>query len=261
MKRMKIMGLALVAVFAITAFAASSAMALPEIGRCIAKAGGKYTESNCNTKVTKGGSFEFVKTIVNKKFTSAGGEGVLETTSGTKVICKTQSAVGEYKGTTSFKEVQGVVAKFNGCAIPAFGIECNTKGSAAGEIVTNSLTGKMGYISKAGKSVGQELHPLVKKGLFATFECGGGVVNIEVGEGTGKGGDCIIAPVKPSNVSSVNAEEVYSGAGGKQSPQSFEGSTKVCNLESRAGKEAPWERSTQALVTTITNEEALEIRA
>src|SRR4030081_3466421 len=148
MKRMKIMGLALVAVFAMTAFAASSAMALPEVGRCIAgSSSSKYSDSNCNVK----GAFEFVKTIVKNKFTSAGGEGVLETTSGTKVVCKTQSATGEYKA--GGKEVTNVVAKFQGCAIPALGITCKTKGAPEGEIVTNPLGGKLGYILKSAQQV------------------------------------------------------------------------------------------------------------
>ena len=78
MKRMRIMGLCLVAVFALGAFAASSAFALPEFGRCVPKAGtGKYSDANCTVKAAKGkGVTEFVKTIEKKKFTSAGGAGV-----------------------------------------------------------------------------------------------------------------------------------------------------------------------------------------
>ena len=265
MKRTRIMGLALVAVFALSAFAAASAFAKPEIIRCYAKTGGKYTESNCKTKGTSKspGSYEISKVPVKKGFTSAGGEGTLETANGTKVVCKTQSATGEYKSTTSTKEVTNVIAKFYNCAIPALGITCNTAGAAAGEIVTNKLGGKLGYISGKGTktpSVGQELHPLVKKGAFTTFECGGGAVKVVVGEGAGKGGDCIIAPVGPVNVSSTTATQNYSGAGGKQEPQHFEGSTKTCNLESNTNGGA-FERATQSLITTITNEEALEINA
>jgi hypothetical protein len=267
MKRMRIVGLCLVAVFALSAFATSSAFAKPEIGRCVTKAGGKYKNSNCTEKGT-GGTFEFVKNAVKKGFTSAGGEGVLETAAGTKVICTAQSAKGEYleKGTTpSTKEVHHVVATFTGCTLPLIGAPCNTAGKGSGVIVTNELEGKMGYISGKGTktpSVGQELKPAktAPGKLFATFECGGGAVKIEVGQGTGKGGDCIIAPVGPANTMSLHATETYGGSGGVQSPQHFEGSAKVCNLESRANGGA-WERATQALVTEITNQEALEIFA
>ncbi len=272
MKRMRIVGLCLVAVFAFSAFAVSSASALPEIGRCVAKPGtGKYKNSNCTEKAgskVEEKQFERVKNAVKKGFTSAGGEGVLETAAGTKVVCTAQSATGEYleKGATpSTKEVHHVVATFTGCTLPLISAPCNTAGKASGEIVTNELEGKMGYISGKGTKtpvVGQELKPQknVTSKLFAAFECGAGAVKIEVGQGTGKGGNCIIAPVEPANVMSTNATETYSGSGGKQSPQSFEGSTKVCNLESRANGGA-WERATQALVTTITNEEELEIFA
>ncbi len=265
MKRTRIMGLALVAAFAFSALAAASAFAKPEIIRCYAKTGGKYTESNCKTKSTSKspGSFEISKVPVKKGFTSSGGEGTLETANGTKVICSTQSATGEYKSTTSTKEVTNVISKFNGCGIPALGLTCNTAGDAAGEITTNKLGGKLGYISGKGSKtpvVGQELHPLVKKGSFTSFECGGGAVKVIVGEGAGKGGDCIIAPVGPANVSSTTVTQEYSGSGGKQNPQHFEGSTKTCNLESNTNGGA-YERATQALVTTVTNEEALEINA
>ena len=71
MKHLRIMGLSLVAVFAIAAVAATSASALPEWGRCEAKAGGKYSDSNCTKKAKLGtGTFEFKKgsTLKNVKF-------------------------------------------------------------------------------------------------------------------------------------------------------------------------------------------------
>src|SRR6267154_1480269 len=167
MKRMRIVGLCLVAAFAISAIGASSSMALPEIGRCVAKAGGKYTDVNCTKKGTSSepGTKEFVKNAVKKGFTSAGGEGKLEGATGTEIKCTTQSATGEYleKGTTpSTKEVHNVVAKFNGCSLPLFGVPCESKEHASGEIVTTKLQGKLEYISGKKTSavkVGQELHP------------------------------------------------------------------------------------------------------
>lgn len=275
MKRMRMMGLTLVAVFALGAVAASSAFALPEVGRCVAKAGtGKYKNANCTEKAgskTTEKQFEFQKEITKNQFTSAGGEGILETAAGTKVVCKTQSATGQYDVDISpttgkqlpTNEVEKVIAKFQGCAIPALGITCKTAGAPEGEIVTNALAGKLGYISGKGTKtpvVGQELHPELKKGLFATFECGGGAAVVKVGEGPGKGGDCIIAPVGPANVSSTTVEQKYSGASGVQNPQHFEGSTKICNLESNLNGGA-FERATQQLTTTVTSEEALEIKA
>ena len=48
------LGLCLVAVFAVAAVAATSASALPEWGKCDAKAGGKYTERQLHGKSQKG---------------------------------------------------------------------------------------------------------------------------------------------------------------------------------------------------------------
>ena len=77
-------GLCLVAVFAIAAVTASSASALPEWGKCVAKAGGKYSDSNCTVKAKKGtGTFEWKKgaTLTNVQFTgkNVGSGGVLTT--------------------------------------------------------------------------------------------------------------------------------------------------------------------------------------
>jgi hypothetical protein len=273
MKRMRIMGLCLVVAVAISAIAAVSASALPEIGRCVAKVEikSKYTDSNCNVKAVKGnGKFEFVKGAgaVNEGFTSTGeSEGILETEGGTKVICHVQSATGKYDedfSTTtppvgSIKEVEGVVAKFNECELPVIKGACNSTGKASGEIVTNTLQGPLGYINKAKKEVGQELTPATKKAAFAEFSCGGGAVKIVVKEGPKLGHNCIIAPVVKVNEMSLTATQTYSGSAGKQNPQNFEGKT-VCNLESNASG-GPFERATQALITKVTNEQPLEIKA
>ena len=278
MKRMRIMGLCLVAAFALTAIGAGTASALPEVGRCVAQAGtGKYKNSNCTEKAgakVEEKQFEFKKGAKSETegvhFTSAGGEGVLETVSGTKIVCKTQSATGKYDQDSGvIKEVEGVVAKFEGCSIPALETPCNTKGQAAGTISTFLLKGPLGYISGEKTKtpvVGQELTPEKAKGLFAEFECLGGGIVVKVkgkeGAAEGKtGGNCVIAPVENANEMSLTAKQVYSGSGGKQSPQHFQLATsKFCNLESNTNGGA-FEAATQALTTVVTNEEALEIKA
>jgi hypothetical protein len=251
------------------ALGASSAVALPEVGRCVAQSGtGKYKNANCTEKAgskTFEKQFEFVKNAIAKKFTSAGGESVLETTSGSKFVCKTESASGEYRESGSpprTREVHGVLITFTRCETPDFA-QCNSKGGAAGEFTTAKLSGKLGYISGKGTKapvVGQELHPEVSKGVFLAFECLGGAIHVEVRQGSGKGGDCIIARVANSDEMSSSFEETYSASKGVQSPQHFEGSSHICNLESNTNGGA-FERSTLAFGTTITNEEALEIKA
>lgn len=260
-------GLALVAVLALGAITAGSAFALPEYGRCVEKAGtGKYKDSNCTQKAgskAEEKKYEFVKTIEKKGFTSLGTTpGVLQTVGGSEVRCTGETANGEYVVTTSTKAVKNVVVKFTGCELPLLGVKCNTSGAGTGEITTNTLEGKLAYISKTSKTVEQELKPAktAPGKLFVKFECGGGAVVIEVGQGTGKGGDCIYGPITPTNTMQTSATQTYSGSAGVQNPNKLEGSTKTCNLESRANGGA-WERATQSITTTITGEEAAEIKA
>ncbi|HEX4186473.1 MAG TPA: hypothetical protein VHY83_01125 [Solirubrobacteraceae bacterium] len=281
MKRIRIMGICLVAALALAAVVAGTASALPEIGRCVAQAGtGKYKDSNCTEKAKTLASekqFEFKKGPEPGKtgLKSAGGEGVLETVSGTRIVCTTQSATAKLKrlSTGVTKEVESVIAKFEGCGIPAIGAICKSKGEPEGTISTFSLKGPIGYISgekTKTPAVGQELTPTKAKGLFAEFECLGGglVVKVKGKEGAAPegrvGGNCIIAPVTPPNVMSTTATQEYEGSGGAQKPQHFQdkGTTKskFCNLESNTNGGA-FEAATQALTTVVTSEEALEIKA
>ena len=281
MKRIRIMGLCLVAALALAAVVAGTASALPEIGRCVAKPEtGKWKDANCTVKPGKlvsEKSFEFVKgpQVGKTGLTSKGGEGVLETESGTKIVCTTQSATAKLKrlSTGVTKEVESVIAKFEGCGIPAIGAICKSKGEPEGTISTFSLKGPLGYISGEKTKtpvVGQLLTPTKAKGLFAEFKCLGGglVVKVKAKEGAAPegrvGGNCIIAPVTPPNVMSTTATQEYSGAGGKQSPQHFQdkGTTKskYCNLESNTNG-GTFEAATQALTSVVTSEEALEIKA
>jgi hypothetical protein len=271
MRRIRMMGLCLIAAFAMGAIAAGSASALPEVGRCVAQAGtGKYTESNCVKKAgskTEEKQFEFKKGAGtgSKAFTSKGGEGVLTLQSGNSVRCKTQAAAGEWKEASgAIKEATNVVATFTGCEL--LSTACTTEGEAEGVIVTKKLGGKLGYIKKSTKLVGQELHPLLKKegthaGNFAIFKCGAAALS-EVREGPSKTGhNCIIAPVEPVNVMSTTGTELYSELkAGEQNPQKFETSKTNCNLEASLNG-GPFEKSSQALTTTVTMGQALEIKA
>jgi hypothetical protein len=59
-RHVRMLGLCLVAVLAFAAYAVSSASALPEWGKCVAKASGKYEDSNCTTKAKgKTGKHEY----------------------------------------------------------------------------------------------------------------------------------------------------------------------------------------------------------
>jgi hypothetical protein len=213
------LGLCLVAVFAVAAAAATSASALPEWGQCFKKgAGGKYTDANCTKKatLTKPGEFEWRKSteVANKKFSggSVGSGGVLSSNwttcfGGTydhqrvpskkcvegggevaqisaKVNVECESEVNHGEATGS-KEVRNVIVKFLGCK--ALGTIPCANGSVEGEITTNVLKGSLGYISKPKKEVGVLLEPTVKKGEFAKFSCAGQLALV-VGVGNEKEG-------------------------------------------------------------------------
>jgi hypothetical protein len=185
MKRIRIIGLALVAVSALGAVAVTSASAaLPE--------------------------FKPFKGIT---FTSKSGPATLETASGASVRCTASSS--EAAKLKTAKEVTGVEVKFTGCKL--FGVEpCSSKGAAKEEIDTTDLVGEIGYISAASKSVGLALKPKAKKGAgpLATFTCG--PFEIEV---TGS----VIGTVTPVDTATTHFALTYTQVKGIQAPTKFEG--------------------------------------
>jgi hypothetical protein len=247
-RRLRIIGLCLAAVFAIAAVTASSASAKkPEWGKCVAQAGGKYLDGNCQTK-GKGGSFEWKKgaTLPNVPFTghNEGSGGVLYTGLNIcegngkayripKAKCEaegyewTESGEGEFltveclaetnTGEASGKnKILNVHVKFTGCTAFGGALPCQNKGAAVGEINTQALKGELGYVEE-GKAVGVRLEPNVKKGAFAEFECAeflGTVVAVGNNkEGVAfppKGGaDQVISPITPVNEMTNKYTQVF----------------------------------------------------
>jgi hypothetical protein len=101
-----------------------------------------------------------------------------------KVECETETNTGEAQAKNKVANVKVV---FTGCAL--FGVvPCETEGRPEGEIETNTLKGKLGWIKKSTKEVGVVLEPLSKKELFAAFVCGGGGAYTFVGHGNKKEG-------------------------------------------------------------------------
>jgi hypothetical protein len=219
-RHLRMVGVCLVAIFAVAAFASSSAMALPEWGKCEAKAGGKYSDGNCQTKAKKGtGTFEWKKgaTLKNIPFSghNIGSGGVLSTKlricgekenpsamiygqhttrkkceeaggvdsliESVSIECESESNIGEATGKNGLTKVQ---VKFTGCKI--FGVLPCQNGNE-GEINVNTLKGSLGYINKAEKKVGVLLEPAKKHGDFASFTCFG-QLSIVVGVGNAKEG-------------------------------------------------------------------------
>jgi hypothetical protein len=145
MKRIRIIGSALVAVLALSAVGASAASAaLPE-----------FTPST------------------GVKLTGTAGAGLLETVTGTKVTCTASTNSGEITGV---KTVSKVKVKFTGCE--STGAKCNTTGAAVGELVTEELKATLGYLNAAKKEVGLDFVPVGTK--FIEFSCGTALVGVKV---------------------------------------------------------------------------------
>jgi hypothetical protein len=300
-RHLRMLGLCLIACCAVVAVGATSAAALPEWGQCVAKEGGKYSESNCVAKASKGsGKFEFKKatTIAKKKFVGEGGAGVLAGKYGicepseerkpacsaeeheifftgetpTKVECENEVNHGEISGT---KEVKNVSVTFHGCK--ALGTVPCSNSNAEGEIKVNTLKGTLGYINKSTKEVGVLLEPATKKGEFAKFTCLSGALSTVVGMGNSKegcayplnacGGDGIISPITPINQMTSKFTQVFTINENQENvPNKFEGKPlKV--LESylfnaeEPAKSSKWSKSGETITNVNTGEEEAEIRA
>jgi hypothetical protein len=188
MKHVKITGLCLAAVFVMSMVAAADALAevqtKPYIIQCrnVGPNGGHWVDSQCQRpgvgewETRQGGS------MGDETFSSTDNIGKLETIGGKIVECKSSRDSGRLLTDKTFDRV---VVKFFGCKEPKMGVNCNTKGAAAGEIITNELKGKIGYLNSAKQEVGLLLEPEKAGGLFAEFECtialkvkvGGGVID------------------------------------------------------------------------------------
>jgi len=165
MKRIRMVALALVAVFAMTALASSASAAGPVF----------YTKAELGSTVTK--TVGFKATL---------GAGFLEAKGGTKIACKTGSGSGETSGATT---VVNDKILFSECE--SGGLPCENVGS--GKIETKTLAGNIGNVV-AAKTPGVRLfsESAGRGGVLAEFECGAGVFKAVVtgsviGSTTGSG--------------------------------------------------------------------------
>jgi len=196
MKRIRIIGLALVAVFAFGAVAATSALAQPEFVRCAKVAAGEPSswEAGCITKKASGGYAKVsagpgtcVKvapgepsswsnaTCTTKKtgtgeYLKVGAAGKLKFADSSEVqtlyapgviiICKKSKSTGEITGNTT---VGNVVVTFEECEaeVIATKVKCKVHSPVLGApetITTNKLHGELGTTT-VGTLVGEALAP------------------------------------------------------------------------------------------------------
>ena len=183
MKRIRTIGLCLVAIFAISAGAAASASAAesPTFKSCVkaAKVGktyvGKFTSKECTaaSKVATGGKYELAEVEEGKPVTVKSKATTL-TLKGKVVKCKKDVGKGEILG----PEVEFLTLTFEKCGINgSTKAPCTTTGHAPGTIVTNELIGEPKWVNSAETQAG-----LLVFGLgfeFAVFDCGSGPLKLK----------------------------------------------------------------------------------
>jgi len=140
---------------------------------------GNYEDSNCAKKAPVGTAAEYIKIQPEEDtFSATGGSGLLETVGGKTVTCTSNSARGLIAGP---KNVEKARVTFFGCEETEKKVKCKTSGKAEGEVVTEGLKGKIGYLEKSVPKVGLQLEP--EKGraeLFAELLCPSTILKIKV---------------------------------------------------------------------------------
>jgi hypothetical protein len=260
---------ALVAALLVGAYAAS-ALAAPQVGRCVSQPGtGKYENSTCTKKAgskPEEKAFEFLKNPILKGFTLLGGTESFLGEGGEQVFCAHESGSGEYLesgATPSTKQVHHVVLTMIECELEnrsgGTNAICQTPGQSAGTIVTTSLSGKMGdWEPEASvRNFGQELHPESGRSRYTNIECSGGQ-RFEFATG-----HCVITVLGPENLMAQfwgwTFETRNLPPPSIQIPEHFVNSSHICHLEWSVNG-GSLEEVVRHGGDTVKNEEALEIK-
>jgi hypothetical protein len=99
-----------------------------------------------------------------------GADFMLSITEQERPAIKCEAETNEGGHTEGKNKVAGVIVTFTGCVF-VNSYPCMSEGAEPGEIVTEELKGKLGWINKSTKEVGVVLEPAHKHGDFASFEC------------------------------------------------------------------------------------------
>jgi hypothetical protein len=251
MKRFGILGLCFVAVFATTAVATATEE-LPELGRCVKLAGAthKYTDAVCTVKSTgeNTGQYEWEPGPGTKAaFSTTDEASTLETVGKVTLKCKAGTAKGQFTG----PKTDTVTITFTGCVYGTSEFTCHSSGAKEGEVVTNKLEGRLGFISGGGTgkpTVGTRLAP-ASGTQFASVECMGSTITLT--------GSVIAAVTADIDKMVLNSTLKFTQSGGKQNPEQFEGgATSVLKAKSSTEEQAGL-----ATKESNTNEELLEVKA
>jgi hypothetical protein len=254
MKPIRIAGLCLAAVFAMSAVVSGSAFAAPERGACkkAKKGDGIYLNSTCTQPGAAGGANkEFVwlpqATGTPNGYSAKGLTATLRayTPEGAAlpvVACTSSKTKGKEGRTESTS-----IIKFKGCESEH--IKCASPPPAvAGEIITFELKGELGVIDTATEEVGEDFVGTGRgEDRVAEFECGRNIFETR---------GSVIAVITPINAkASTKSTRTYRVVGAKQEPESFEGEAKdtlESEIDGLGGREFPLP-STEETVEEVTS--------
>ncbi len=168
MKRIKIVGLCLIAVVALSAVASSGASAA-EFFTCVKavpRNSGHYSDKECSVKVASGGKYERASAVGVRTSGKTKTVVIAVPALGFKLTCKKSTSAGEITGPSEGEEV----ITFSDCSTE--GKPCQNIGGASGVFKTNPLRTTLVSATEV------ELAALVggREGLFVEFECGGVVL-------------------------------------------------------------------------------------
>jgi len=149
---MRILGLALVAMFAFAAFSAVSASANPQWWECKKNKGVGLLEKGCTKEGGKGG-YELVPGVgKGKAFKGKGGLAILHNVipgkGDIKVECASFKDGGKVANVGGKGTEFGVTSTFSKCK--SLGAPCSS-GAKKETISTETLAGNLGWLNKAGK--------------------------------------------------------------------------------------------------------------
>jgi hypothetical protein len=203
MRNMRILGLALVAVFAIGALAAGSASANPHWYECAKEAGGKF-EKGCAKEGGKGGYTLKEGIGKGKAFKGKGSKAILHNVIPGKGDIKIECASFKDSGKVAMPDKEfDVIAVFAKCK--SLGAPCKTVGGKKETITTVKLAGNLGWLNKAkneaGASLFNEAEPNGPAAYLASFECEG-LAKVRVHGG-------VIGALEPVGVLSKEATSTY----------------------------------------------------
>jgi len=227
-----------------------SAPTPPEFGRCVKLAKGVkglYSTAGCTAAATaekfgyewqQGPGAKAGFTTKFKEATSV----ALETVGKKRISCTGETGKGEYSG---LKSVGHVALTLTGCEL--MGQKCATTGFAAGEIVTNTLEGELGWENKAKKAVALDLLAAVSGQPVAAFTCSAAAVSIR---------GSVLVKLGAGKMSATETVK-YSGTAGKQKPEHFEGGLKDV-LETSFSEGGSFEQTALTLTAVRTSEEKIE---